>query len=683
MSATTATVTDERTAIVRSWALARLRRSDAGAARLWLCAAPVLALMLLWSASDGGYDAVSWLEGGLALVVVATWVRLVFGPARPLGRLGRAAVVAFTLYVAWSYASTLWAADKGTALIGSHRALLYLGVFALFASLEWTTRRLELALLAYLFGVGAITVGVLIELAIRPAPQLLQGGQLAAGLGYHNATAAFGTIGALGSIIFGCSRRRGLMTRTALAASATACLELSVLAQSRGWLYTLPLVVVIALAVTPGRGRALVWSLVPVGCAVASLPWALHGPTVSAGRVALLAALASGAGGLLVARFQDRFVLSSRGRRVTRMAARVMAAAGGAATAAAAIIAIGNGAVTRGWHQFTHDAPVATSGIERFGQLGSGRYDFWRVALKSFIGHPLGGLGQDNFAQTYVAARHTSEEPAWVHSLELRLLAHTGAVGLMLFVAFVAFAVAAYRLAARDADSRLRVVLAAALIPLIVFLVHGSFDWFWEIPALSVPALAFLGTAVALEPGREPRVAASEPGRAPRAATALGRAATHPFVPLAGAAAAVMLFGTAYIGEQAMASARALAVSHPARALSDTRLAAQLEPFSSAPQALAAGINLRSGNLVRALTAASAGLSRDSGDWVLWLEDGLAKGAAGRVAAERQALARAHELDPREPVIVLAQRRAGTNSPLTINQAASMLATRAQQRVAP
>ncbi len=115
------------------------------------------------------------------------------------------------------------------------------------------------------------------------------------------------------------------------------------------------------------------------------------------------------------------------------------------AAVGAASVLISSGAAARGWHQFTTNAHVHP-GVQRFADLGSGRYDFWRVAVNGFVAHPVGGLGQDNFAQAYVAARHTSEEPAWIHSLELRLLAHTGAVGFALFVAFVVCAIAAYRL---------------------------------------------------------------------------------------------------------------------------------------------------------------------------------------------------------------------------------------------
>src|SRR5882762_3026363 len=91
----------------------RAHAVDPAGLRFWLCAAPALGLLLLWSGRDGGYDPPSWLGGAVTLVVLAVWARLVFGPGRALGRRGRLALAALGLYVAWSFASVLWAVDKG------------------------------------------------------------------------------------------------------------------------------------------------------------------------------------------------------------------------------------------------------------------------------------------------------------------------------------------------------------------------------------------------------------------------------------------------------------------------------------------------------------------------------------------------------------------------------------------
>ncbi len=665
-----------------------------------LCAVPMVAMLVFWAADDGGYNSVIWLASGLALTALAIFTRGAFGPRPRLGRYGRFALVALALYVVWSYASIAWAVDKGAALLGSDRALLYLVLFWLITGLEWTRRRLELGMTLYLFGIGAVAAATLVELAISPTPQLLQGGQLAATLGYHNATAALGTIGALGAILIGSSGKQLPVVRAGLAAVAVLCLEVSLLANSRGWLYTLPVIVAVLFALAPNRGRMVLWALIPICCTLATLPWVAHSWALSNGaalghqtvaganettaRAGLGFALVSASLGLVLASVQGRFELSRRGRRWVRRVSRAFAALTVVGLAAGAIVAIHSGALARGWHQFTTNAPLK-AGVSRFSELGSERYDAWRVSVNSFAAHPVGGLGQDNFAQAYVVSRRTNQEPLWVHSLELRLLAHTGIVGFLLFCAFLICAAVACRRAGRLGSSRLRLALVAAVVPVTVWVIHGSVDWFWEMPALSGAALVFLAGAVAMEPPSRPRHEGVEDaprhwsGRGWRALLGGGRAAGA----VVTAAAALFLFGTGYLGERALAQGGALASTRPASALHELALAAKLEPYSSAPFALGAGLELRAGHAASALQWAGSGLNRDSGDWVLWLEDGLAEGLAGQPAAEHAALAHAHALDPREPVITLAQRRAGTAHPLTIAQAASMFAGRVRARVAP
>ncbi len=178
-----------------------------------------------------------------------------------------------------------------------------------------------------------------------------------------------------------------------------------------------------------------------------------------------------------------------------------------------------------------------------FADVGSGRYDFWRVSLDAFLAHPLGGLGQDNFADYYVVRGRTGEEPSWTHSLEMRLLAHTGARRLRCSSPAssprrCALALRARRRATRPARGRWS---RSALLPLVVWLIHGSVDWFWEMPALSGPALGFLGMAGSIAdreiaigpdagvvpgiPGHRRRHAGSGPPEGERGALARRRAA--------------------------------------------------------------------------------------------------------------------------------------------------------------
>ena len=165
--------------------------------------------------------------------------------------------------------------------------------------------------------------------------------------------------------------------------------------------------------------------------------------------------------------------------------------------------------VKRQWHGFVH-IQYAPSAGSHFFKVGSGRYDFWRVSVDALKAHPLGGLGQDNFADYYITRRRTGEEPRWTHSLEFRLLAHTGIVGFVLFAVFlVAALIAAAKAVRRRRSPLLAVAAAGGLIPLIPWLVHGSVDWFWEVPALSGPAFAFLGMAAGLSRQRDGAAAAA------------------------------------------------------------------------------------------------------------------------------------------------------------------------------
>ncbi|MGH2886922.1 MAG: hypothetical protein ACRDPA_30225, partial [Solirubrobacteraceae bacterium] len=67
---------------------------------------PVIALMLVWAVHDGGYDADTWYWG--ALVMLALLAAAMIGRGLrsvAISRPARIALIAFAVYVAWSYLS--------------------------------------------------------------------------------------------------------------------------------------------------------------------------------------------------------------------------------------------------------------------------------------------------------------------------------------------------------------------------------------------------------------------------------------------------------------------------------------------------------------------------------------------------------------------------------------------------
>lgn len=601
--------------------------------------------MLLWAAHDGGFDADTWYWG--ALVSLALLAASLIGLRREGPRLSRAsgaALLFFALYVAWSYLSITWAQSPGDALQGSNRALLYLLMFGLLVTLPWTPEAALAALLIFVLGVGVIAIDLLLRLGSgEHGPDLLMGSRLIAPTGYINSTAALFTVDALMAIVL--AARRGLpgLLRGLLIAVACAGLQLALIVQSRGWLFTLPIVVIVAIVIVADRLRVAAAAVVAVGIALVpvqrllevygrSSGAALNHTTARAGQAALLSCAAAFVAGTLIA-WGDKLIKPRPMNRTRRRLVGAIVTSVAIAGFGVAGVAVTHGRpfhfISRQWHGFT-ELQRRSSG-SHFTDVGSGRFDFWRVGLKAVLAHPVGGLGQDNFADYYIKRRRTGEEPSWTHSLEIRLLVHTGVVGFGLFAGFL-LAALMLALRARRRDGALaRGVAGIALLPLVVWLIHGSVDWFWEIPALAGPALGFLGVAGALtgaEPGDQPPVAEGDLVGASR--RRLARTAARPLGILAATTAliaATVVLGASYLSVRDVSLASDARYNRPVGALRDLARAASLNPLSAVPGRLAGTIALQGGFYGVAEQRFSQSIAREPGGWFSWLGAGLAASA--------------------------------------------------------
>jgi O-antigen ligase len=646
-----------------------------------------VALLVYWAAHGGGYSPSTWEPS--ALVVLGLLVATVAGlgpgrlrPSRPIV----AALGALTAFVAWSYLSIAWAASPGDALEGSDRALLFLLLFALFALLPWRPWSALVALCAYALGIGTIAVVTLARLGdAAQVPGMFSGARLDTPVGYVNGSAALLLTGAVLSIALAARRELPVALRGLLLALAAAGLQASVLCESRGWLFALPIVALLAVVVVPGRVRLALWALPPLAGAALALPALLDvfkradaAPTFVATQSALIAAAGHAANvalavcaGVLVAGLG--LALLDRRVKISRQVARRADRAGAGVAIAAVLVAVAAGLV------LTHGRPdrkiadywnrssayqAFTPGTSRFAAVGSNRPDFWRVSLRAFADHPLGGLGQDNWSAVYLRERRSGEQPRWTHSLELRLLAHTGIVGFLLFATFLIAALVAALGGRRRAGRAASATAAAAVLPLVVWLVHGSVDWFWEIPALSGPAFAFLGLGGALMrqlPENADAAHAAAPV-VPRRVAALAAAGV-----LALAAAAALALP--YLAERDMAAASSGWREDPAQAFAQLDRAASLNPLSSRPELLAGTIALELGDPRRAVSRFTAAIGRDGGDWFAWFGRGLATSEQGSRAHARTDYEHARSLDPREPLLIEALQRLDGPRPLTSSEA--------------
>ncbi len=656
----------------------------------------VVALLVYWAAHGGGYAATTWEPS--ALVVLGLLAATVVGLGLDRIRLSRPAAIALgalAAYTAWSYLSIAWAATPGEALDGANRTLLYLLLFALFAILPWRTWTALTALSAYALGIGGLAVVTLARIGSAGAvASLFIEGRLSEPVGYVNGTAALFLVGAVVSMALAARRELPVGLRAPLLALATASLQASVLPESRGWLFALPIVLVLAVALVPGRVRFVLWMLPPIAGTLVALPALLdvyaridEADGVAASRralvdagahastVALVASAVVLAAGLLLALADRRTTVSaSVARGANRVAVGLAVAAAVVGVAAGLVATHGrpDRTIADYWERSNGYQTIA-AGESRFALAGSNRPDFWRASLDAVAAHPIGGLGQDNWGDFYLRHGRSDEQPRWTHSLELRLLAHTGVAGFLLFAGFLVAALVAALRGRRRTPTLAAAAAAVACLPAVVWFVHGSVDWFWEIPALSGPAFAFLALAGALmcQEG-----SAGTPSTAPwtRLARALAGAGLGLLALLAAAALALP-----YLAAREVTAAGAGWRADPTRAFEQLDRAASLNPLSSRPALVAGTIALELREPAAAERRFSQALERSGDDWFAYFGRGLAASALGERDRARGSYQQARRLDPREPLLRDALDRVGGRHPLTASEAFGSLRRHVQR----
>jgi tetratricopeptide (TPR) repeat protein len=622
--------------------------------------------LLILSAEKGGFFPREWYPAALFLValLLVGVLALPSGGRPPVPIL--VAVGALTAFAGWSYLSITWADQRADAWDGANRTALYAAVFALFAL--WRIRGRGAALLvgAFALGVTAIGLAELIDLRGDPRPEdHLMDGRLALPVGYVNANVALWSAAFWPCVVFAARREAPPALRALFAGSAVLLGGLALMGQSRGWLFALPVVAIVFLAVTPHRVRTtLTLGLVLAAVATSipavldifedngeSLGHAVDGAVGAVLRAALLTPVI-----VLVAALADRRVRAPRA--VERGAGLALAAvAAGAFLIGAVVYAAERGNpvsdVADAWDEFKTQ-PTPAGGSVRLGALGSNRYDFWRVAWDQFESAPLKGVGADSFQHAYLERGRSYEQPRYPHSVELRTLSQTGLVGTaLLLVALGAAGLSALR-ALRLRSGPGQAAAAGGLAAFVYWLAHGSVDWFWEIPALGAAAFALLGLAAGLAPRR----IALRPARRTRPLAA-GR------VGVAVAVVAALILGVSLVrpwfAERYTDQALVLWRLDSDRAFEKLDRSRSLNPLSATPDIAAGSIALQLDRVKEAESHFRSAVDREPGDSHSQLRLGAIVFNDGRREEGLQHLREARRLDRHDDIIrgTLARARRG------------------------
>jgi hypothetical protein len=551
--------------------------------------------------------------------------------------------------------SVAWASDDGAAIETSLLVAAYLGIFTLVVCVaaEGDARNWLVGLALGIALVGALAI---LSRLISGLPggdediaRLLPSarGRLSYPIGYWNGTAALLALGVVLVTWLGAFARTA--GGRAASVSAIPMLALGIyLASSRGGFAALVVGILTLIAIGPRR-PALVASLA-VGGAGAGLAIALAsgltdlldatGPDADSQGLELLAATAV----CMILAAVVRLALDGWLDR-----ARVTPAAARAAIAVVLVACAGGLIASDPGKRFDEFKSVPAN--EGAGQTdfvashlssgsGSGRWQFWGVALDAFGDHPVRGIGAGGYADYWNQHAPITRVTKQAHSLYLEELGDLGPLGLVLVLGFLAVPVMTWtgrraRLPGGEPGAALAVIAAGAL--------SAAIDWTFQIPAvfgIVVVALALLAVP-SLRFGS--RAVEGEATWAPRLPWRVGVALV--------ACVALLLAGDQLLARRSLdASQSAVRANDLASAADDARRAIALEPWAAQPRLQLALVQESAGALSPAASSVNEAIDRAPDDWSLWLVRARIATKAGRIAAANAALERSRALNPRAPV---------------------------------
>jgi O-antigen ligase len=615
-------------------------------------------LIVALGLSGGGFDVVDRHLAGLGawLVVVAL---IVFG-AGSSARIGRPLYWIAGLLgslVIWSALSSFWSGSVELSVIEADRVLVYLGFFLAAFLLAQTSESRE----RFAEGIAVgFAVLVLAGLGSRLLPHVIEvseglgsGARLRYPLGYWNANATM--CGITVALLLWASRgARWSALRWLSVGVIPATLLTLYFTYSRGGLVTLAVASICLLALSADR----LWLLATLAIgALGALPALLAvqahqsladntiaQATIDQGVTVLLILLAGTAVSIalfaLLRRLERRSgPRTGRAVSLSRNPALLKRVALVAAVLAVIAVALFGG---HAWHQFSNsEIKTPQDPSQHLSNLsGTGRHDFWRVAIDAFEEEPLVGHGAGTYVFSWDELRSIYLPALDAHSLYLESFAELGVVGGLLVIGLVLTALWVAFAAWCAAPPRRREAQAALLAAMVGFAVAAGFDWFWEIAGL---AAVFFLAAGAMAAARCEQLPADA---APRGQRRFGLAV----VGLALAwVAAIALVGPLLVEHEIEASQEAVAAGDLTGATDHAETARSIEPWAASPYLQLGLVAERAGEYPRAAEMLGKAIEREDRNWKLFALRSRVEEEAGEPAATGRDIEHARRLNPLAP----------------------------------
>ena len=602
-----------------------------------------------------------------AALTLALVLRLTLAE-RPLEGFGVAAglvTAALGLFGVWSLVSSAWSDAPARAVAEFDRALLYMLMLALLATLPRTTETARIVLIGIAGAATFVCMGGLLSRvlpAVFPiAPNVLDQ-RLSYPITYWNGVGLLAALAIVFATHLTCSAREHTAARVAAAAflpllAATLFFTFSraaiavmvvgvvayvVLARPRGFVSAL-------VAVLPAAAIAVTWSY---EADLLAKPDPTTDAAVDQGQevfiVLVLCALAAGAARFaLIHMGLDRRLAAIDVPRRTRNIVTVAAAGVLLVGTVTTWIALDmNDRISRQYEKFKEGDVIRASedARDRLTDVGNnGRIQHWEEALDAFADQPLRGTGAGTYELTWAEHRPSEFTVRDGHSLYLETLSELGVVGGILLIAALGGILGALAWRARGKE---RALWAAMLAAGGVWALHAAQDWVWELPSVTAWLFAAGGIALARPPGA-PETRLVAPPRLARVIAAL--------VVLALAVTPVL---NALADARLRDSVAALKVGDCQTAIDQALSATSALGARPEPYAILAFCDVRLGKTELADRMIRNAIDRDPNNWVYHYGLGLVLAAQGE--DPREAIAEARRLNPREPRAVEAEEAFGS-----------------------
>jgi tetratricopeptide (TPR) repeat protein len=567
------------------------------------------------------------LEVAVAVVALLTATGVLSGRLRVPGPpLGRRSLLLMAAFAAWCGLSVLWSASPDRSWLEFNRVASY-GLVAVLAatfgaSAQRATERVReglqlLGTLVVLYAIGQKVLPGLHLLGIVDLNQTGRYARLQEPIGYWNALALLLALTAP-AVLTGALRVTATRRRRTL---SLLTLQLMIVAvgftESRGGVLAFSVVLLLTVAASGDALRHAAWAALAVLGGVAPLAVGLSAHALSGDGVPLAHRESAGLllAIVLVAALTLVAVTAARGYELelqvsltetqrTRWLRRLALA-----LAAVLLLVAGVYLAAGGLRGFASPQQASVSAPGRlFSTDSADRLEWWRQALGGWRDRPLTGWGAGAFPVVNLLYRRDTLSALDAHSVPLQWLVETGLIGALLAALAWAFllrdGLASLRAEAPDRAARLALFAAG-----IAYTVHALYDWDWQIPGVTLPALVALGALAAARP-----VPAGKPAPA-TGAVGLARLAVLTFgLCVYGASAALPGIAGAHASRAAIeaAAGRLRAAQH------DANLATRLDPLSDVGPLASEAIALQLRDLPAARSDLLEAASREPDDLAVW-----------------------------------------------------------------